>query len=43
MTILLMKVSGVALLERTLSKTKPEYADYVKSTSAFLPLPKAGT
>ena len=39
MTTMLMKVSGVALLEKTLVKTKPEYRDYVRRTSAFLPLP----
>ncbi len=39
MTFLLMKVSGVALLEKSLAKTKPEYADYVRRTSAFFPLP----
>ena len=37
MTGLLMKVSGVALLEKTLIKTKPEYRDYVRRTSAFFP------
>jgi steroid 5-alpha reductase family enzyme len=39
MTTLLMKVSGVALLEKTLMKTRPEYQDYVQRTSAFFPLP----
>jgi|SRR5215471_10357102 len=39
MTTLLMKVSGVALLEKTLIKTRPEYRDYVQRTSAFFPLP----
>jgi steroid 5-alpha reductase family enzyme len=39
MTFLLMKVSGVALLEKSLAKTKPEYADYTRRTSAFFPLP----
>lgn len=44
MTFLLMKVSGVALLEKRLSKTKPEYQDYVRRTSAFFPwFPKKGT
>jgi steroid 5-alpha reductase family enzyme len=38
MTTLLMKVSGVALLEKTLVKTKPQYQDYVRRTSAFFPL-----
>ena len=37
MTILLMKVSGVALLEKKLVKTRPEYADYVRRTNAFFP------
>jgi steroid 5-alpha reductase family enzyme len=42
MTTLLMKVSGVALLEKTLVKTRPEYRDYVRRTSAFFPLPPRG-
>ena len=42
MTILLMKVSGVALPEKTLVKTRPEYRDYVRRTSAFFPLPPRG-
>jgi len=37
MTLLLMKVSGVALLEKTLVRTKPEYQEYVRRTSAFFP------
>jgi len=37
MTFLLMKVSGVAMLERTLKKTKPQYAEYIRQTSAFFP------
>eukprot|EP00462_Mataza_sp_D1_P011432 CAMPEP_0175168038 /NCGR_PEP_ID=MMETSP0087-20121206/28719_1 /TAXON_ID=136419 /ORGANISM="Unknown Unknown, Strain D1" /LENGTH=226 /DNA_ID=CAMNT_0016458081 /DNA_START=229 /DNA_END=910 /DNA_ORIENTATION=+ len=37
MTYMLMKVSGVALLERGLSKRKPGFAEYVKSTSSFVP------
>ncbi len=39
MTALLMRVSGVSLLERTLKRTKPEYEDYTRRTSAFFPLP----
>ena len=39
MTVLLLRVSGVALLERTLKREKPEYADYVARTSAFVPWP----
>jgi steroid 5-alpha reductase family enzyme len=37
MTGLLMKVSGVALLEKTLTRTKPEYGSYVNRTNAFFP------
>lgn len=37
MTFLLLKVSGVAMLERSLTKTKPEYAAYARRTNAFLP------
>lgn len=39
MTTLLIKVSGVALLEKTLVKTRPEYRDYVRRTSPFFPRP----
>lgn len=37
MTLLIIKVSGVALLEKSLNNTKPEYNEYVKRTSAFFP------
>lgn len=37
MTFLLLKVSGVALLERTLVSGRPGYAEYVRRTSAFVP------
>ncbi|MCU0513981.1 MAG: DUF1295 domain-containing protein [Anaerolineae bacterium] len=43
MTFLLRRVSGVALLERSLHRTRPAYADYVRRTSAFFPLPPRGT
>lgn len=40
MTYLLIKVSGVAMLERSM-KTKPGYEEYTRRTSAFIPwLPK---
>lgn len=39
MTLLLLKVSGVALLEKSLSKSKPGYEEYVRRTSAFFPMP----
>ncbi len=37
MTLLLLKVSGVALLEKTLTETKPQYRNYIEKTSSFLP------
>ncbi len=37
MIALIIKVSGVALLEKTLKVTKPEYQDYIEKTSAFFP------
>jgi steroid 5-alpha reductase family enzyme len=37
MTTLLIKVSGVALLEADLRRSKPGYREYVESTNAFLP------
>ena len=41
MTLLLIKISGVALLEKTLSQSKPGYQEYIQRTSAFIPwLPK---
>lgn len=39
LTWLLLRVSGVRLLEADLLKRKPAYRDYVARTSAFLPLP----
>jgi steroid 5-alpha reductase family enzyme len=41
MTLLLLKVSGVALLEKDIAERRPAYRDYIKSTNAFFPwLPK---
>lgn len=37
MTLLIIKVSGVAMLERTLKHTKPKYRDYIQKTNAFIP------
>jgi len=42
MTFLIIKVSGVALLEKGLGATKPKYRDYVRRTSAFFPWPPRG-
>jgi steroid 5-alpha reductase family enzyme len=39
MTFLLLKVSGVALLERSLSERSEEYRQYIRRTSAFIPWP----
>ena len=38
MTLLLLRVSGVALLEKTL-ETRPGYKEYAQRTSAFIPWP----
>lgn len=37
MTLFLLKVSGVVMLEKKLVETRPKYAEYVASTSAFFP------
>jgi len=42
MTFLLLRVSGVALLERSIGKRRPDYADYAARTSAFVPRPPRG-
>ena len=39
MTVLLVRVSGVPMLERTMAKRRPGYAEYVARTSAFIPRP----
>ena len=37
MTALIIKVSGVALLEKSLKEQKPQYQEYIKNTSPFFP------
>jgi steroid 5-alpha reductase family enzyme len=37
MTLLLLKVSGVVLLERDIAERRPAYRDYVARTNAFFP------
>jgi len=37
MTLLLIRVSGVALLEKSLKDSKPGYKEYIETTSAFIP------
>lgn len=39
MTVLLLRVSGVPLLERRMKRTRPGYQEYVGRTSGFVPLP----
>ncbi|MFN5011744.1 MAG: DUF1295 domain-containing protein [Gammaproteobacteria bacterium] len=40
MTWLLLRISGVALLERDIGQRRPEYVDYVRRTNAFFPGPR---
>jgi len=37
MTLLIIKISGVSLLEKTLKNTKPQYSDYIEKTNSFFP------
>ena len=37
MTILLLRISGVAFLEKTIVRRRPEYLEYQRVTSAFIP------
>ncbi len=39
MSILLIRVSGKAMLEKTIGKRRPGYDDYVSRTSGFFPMP----
>ena len=43
MTGLLLKVSGVALLEKDIGERRPEYRDYIRRTNAFFPGPPKKT
>ncbi len=43
MTVLLLKVSGVALLEKDIGERRPAYRDYVARTNAFIPGPRKET
>ena len=40
MIFLLLKVSGVAMLERTIAERRPGYEQYIKEVSAFVPWPR---
>ena len=39
LTVLLLRVSGVSLLEKDIGNRRPHYADYVLKTNAFFPGP----
>jgi len=39
MSVLLMRVSGVTLLEKDIGERRPQYADYIRRTNAFFPGP----
>jgi steroid 5-alpha reductase family enzyme len=40
MSVLLLRVSGVTLLERDIGERRPAYRDYIASTNAFFPGPR---
>jgi steroid 5-alpha reductase family enzyme len=40
MSFLLLKVSGVAMLEKTITSRRPGYAEYIAATNAFFPGPR---
>ena len=39
MSVLLLRVSGKDLLEKDIADRRPGYAEYVRKTSGFFPLP----
>jgi steroid 5-alpha reductase family enzyme len=43
MTGLLLKVSGVALLEKDIGERRPDYREYIRRTNAFFPGPPKGS
>jgi steroid 5-alpha reductase family enzyme len=40
MSVLLLRVSGVTLLERDIGKRRPGYDEYIRRTNAFFPGPR---
>jgi steroid 5-alpha reductase family enzyme len=40
MTFLLLRVSGVTLLEKDIAERRPEYREYMRRTNAFFPGPR---
>jgi len=43
MSVLLLRISGVALLEKDIQERRPAYRDYVARTNAFFPGPSRAT
>lgn len=43
LTFTLTRWSGIGITEKAVSKSRPGYADYVKRTSAFIPMPPRKT
>lgn len=43
MTFFLLKVSGVAMTEKSIGDRRPAYREYIERTSAFVPMPPKGT
>ena len=39
LTFTLTKWSGIGITEKSTAKSKPQYADYIRRTSAFIPMP----
>jgi steroid 5-alpha reductase family enzyme len=40
MAVMLMRVSGVTLLEKDIGERRPQYLDYIRQTNAFFPGPR---
>ena len=40
LTILLLRVSGITMMESTIGDRRPGYTDYVRTTNAFIPGPR---
>ena len=42
LSFFLLRISGVAMLEKDISERRPAYQEYIRKTSAFFPRPPAG-
>jgi steroid 5-alpha reductase family enzyme len=36
-TVVLLKMTGIPLMEKSIADKRPGYADYIRNTSAFIP------